>query len=308
MQHSEKKHSDKLPNTNVRKGARIFVYPNAESEYSPMPNIHLLRDCLGRPLDYMPARWTRRLSKEIGMQPKEFVEALLCALNDDSIKKALVDIMVEGVSEPVSQQVTSSLTNQITALKKELRERDATIAEMQQHIEDLTAESDRLEQYTRRNSLRIAGVAEVTGEDITASVLNVINDQLKLSPPLALTEVDRIHRVGNPKKKTPNPMQDAARHSNAQPPPAPRPILVKLATYRARKRIMDLRGSLKNSTRGIFLSEDLTRKRSELLYKARVLKRAGRINGAWSADGNILILDPANKVVTIKQETDLRVY
>jgi hypothetical protein len=258
--------------------------------------------------------WTRRLSKETGMDPKDFADAFLCALNDDSIKKALVSIMVKGVSEPVSQRVTTSLRNEITDLKKELRERNATIAKMQQHIDDLTAETDRLEQYTRRNSLRIAGVAEVTGEDVTASVLDVINDQLKLSPPLALTEVDRIHRVGNPNKKAPRPVQGAALEldgdANAQPPrtPAPRQILVKLATYRSRKRVMDLRGYLKNSSLGIFISEDLTRKRSELLYKARILKREGRINGAWSADGTILILDPANKVVTIKQEADLRVY
>jgi hypothetical protein len=71
---------------------------------------------------------------------------------------------------------------------------------------------------------------------------------------------------------------------------------------------MDLRAKLKNSHYGLFISEDLTRKRLELLYKARVLKREKKINGAWTADGKILILDTSNKVVSITSENDLRDY
>jgi hypothetical protein len=134
--------------------------------------------------------WTRRLLREIGMDAKEFADALLCALNDDSIKNALVRIMNQGVSEPVSQQITESLNNQITSLKKDLKSRDATIAKIQERIDALTAEADGLEQYTRRNSIRISGIPESGNEDVTAKVVDLINKDLELSPPLSLTEVD----------------------------------------------------------------------------------------------------------------------
>ena len=234
------------------------------------------------------------------MNSADFANAFLIALNDESIKKALVDIMTQGVSEPVSQRVTESLTNQITSLKKDLKERDRTIAKLQEHIDGLTTEVDRLEQYTRRNSIRISGIPEPKEDNPTAKVLDLMNNSLKLTPPLTLAEVDRIHRVGIPKSQRNGPA------ASTRTPP--RQILVKLATYRTRKRIMDLRGELKDVNKDVYISEDLTKARSELLYEARVLKRSKKINGAWSADGNILILDKNNKVVTIKCKADLRDY
>ena len=212
--------------------------------------------------------------------------------------------MVQGVSEPVSQQITESLSNQITSLKIELKTRDETIAQMQARIDELTTEADGLEQYTRRNSARISGIAETDNEDVTAKVIDVINNDLELDPPLSLSEVDRVHRVGKPKTKT----QSKSPGATPSTPPAPRPVLIKFATYRSRKRVMDLRSKLKRSNHGLFINEDLTRKRSELLYKARQLKRAHRIKGAWTADGKILILDTNSKVVVITSENDLRDY
>ncbi|ELU00662.1 hypothetical protein CAPTEDRAFT_193098 [Capitella teleta] len=112
--------------------------------------------------------------------------------------------------------------------------------------------------------------------------MELVNSTLKLDPPLDITEVDRIHRVGKP--------ASATNQRNK-----PRAILVKLATYRSRKRIMDLRPQTKTLP-DVFLNEDLTKKREDLLYKAHVLRRAGKIQGAWSADGNILIHDLQGKI------------
>ncbi|ELU17967.1 hypothetical protein CAPTEDRAFT_191640 [Capitella teleta] len=58
---------------------------------------------------------------------------------------------------------------------------------------------------------------------------------------------------------------------------------------------MDLRPQTKTLP-DLFLNEDLTKKREDLLYKAHVLRRAGKIQGAWSADGNILIHDLQGKI------------
>jgi hypothetical protein len=55
----------------------------------------------------------------------------------------------------------------------------------------------------------------------------------------------------------------------------------------------------------VFLNENLTKKREDLLYKARVLRRAGKIQGAWSADGNILIHDLQGKIHKVGNESEL---
>ena len=44
----------------------------------------------------------------------------------------------------------------------------------------------------------------------------------------------------------------------------PRPVLVKFSTYRARERVFKARSKLKHSGTGIFLNEDLTKKRGHV--------------------------------------------
>lgn len=46
----------------------------------------------------------------------------------------------------------------------------------------------------------------------------------------------------------------------------------------------------------MFLNEDLTKYRSEVLYEARKMVKSETAKGAWSSDGNILIKDHDEKV------------
>ena len=43
------------------------------------------------------------------------------------------------------------------------------------------------------------------------------------------------------------------------------------------------------TTKPVFVNEDLTQRRSQLFYEARILKKQGRVFGAWSQQGNIVI-------------------
>ena len=53
--------------------------------------------------------------------------------------------------------------------------------------------------------------------------------------------------------------------------------------------------------------EDLTRPRSNLLWLARKAKReSDKIEGCWSHDGQILVKNGQNKVMTIFSEQDLK--
>ncbi len=71
---------------------------------------------------------------------------------------------------------------------------------------------------------------------------------------------------------------------------ADREIIVKFATYRARQKVIRNRSSLKTSGhKDVFVNEDLTRYRSNVLYEARKLVKSKKLASAWSSDGNLLI-------------------
>ena len=56
---------------------------------------------------------------------------------------------------------------------------------------------------------------------------------------------------------------------------------------------------------GVFLNEDLTKFRLDLLYKARGLVRSARIKGACTSDGTVLVKDGSDVVHRIISGADL---
>ena len=64
-------------------------------------------------------------------------------------------------------------------------------------VEKLEKLQDQQEQYSRRNCLLIHGIAEEK-EEITDEV--IINTLKKLDLNIKLRDIDRMHRIGEPKK------------------------------------------------------------------------------------------------------------
>ena len=214
--------------------------------------------------------WTRRMSQV--MDPEEFTRCLLTALSEKAVCVAFGDIIADRVREEVAP------------LKKALQEKEMEISSLKTKVSSLETDLECLEQYTRRNSIRISGVRETGGEDVVEKAVELFNNEMNVSPPVSLEDIDRVHRVG--------PISSSSSHSG------PRNILVKFATYRTRFRVMSQRRTLNNAGHAlpIYLNEDLTRSRATLLYRARQLKQRGRINGCWTHDGTIVIKDRHNVI------------
>ena len=104
---------------------------------------------------------------------------------------------------------------------------------------------DELEQYDRRNSLRLSlNTKEEDAENTDEIVMNVAK---KLGVDIECNDISRSHRVGRSGSK-------------------PRPILVKFVSYRMREKLYSNRKKMAKKT---YISEDLTRYRQGLFYKAR---------------------------------------
>ena len=170
--------------------------------------------------------------------------------------------------------------------------------------------------------------------------LSFCNERLKCDPPVQPSDIDRTHRVGK--------LQDDGS----------RPLLIKFATYRARKHVYAARTMLKPAKKqrppndpwrqgraaeadqpddaerasddpddddndqeaeeahtpaskafkdrtNIWVNEDLTRLRAELLWKARIKKKANDIKDCWSFDGSVIVKTQFNKIVRINSQSML---
>ena len=157
----------------------------------------------------------------------------------------------------------------------------------------LEADNDALEQYSRRNTVRISGLPEESNEDTDGIVLKVAQE---LDVPMTLSDIDRSHRVG---RMDDNRAGGGRRRS--------RDIIVKFATYNARQRLYIKRRDLRQTRNmnHVFINEDLTKKRSKLLYNARCLVRTKKLKSAYASDGKIFVRDEHDRRHLIKCDIDL---
>ena len=164
---------------------------------------------------------TREMSKKATSESMDLVKGLKAALQDEAVMEALRSSLVQ----PLLQEIES--------LKALIQSKEERIQALEQTVKGLEFRCDDLEQYSRRNSLRIYGIPERLDEKLAETVTNVINKELLLEPPIKEMDICRVHRVG-PKVA-----------SSTQQRPCS--ITLKLATYQIREKIYKKRTILKRS-------------------------------------------------------------
>ena len=152
-----------------------------------------------------------------------FADELRRFLDDSNNQEMLQRVLCGTMFQELRQEIRS--------LKDELEQRDHKIKSLEANVALLETQNDTLEQYTRRNSVRIAGLTEDENENCEEKVLSVFNEKMAISPPITLDHIDRTHRVG---KKTDGKT---------------RQIIVKLTAYRHRSRVMAKRKELQRTKR-----------------------------------------------------------
>jgi len=172
------------------------------------------------------------------------------------IKKAVEDAVADALRK-VNQEI-GRLQSEVTSLKEHVRVLD----------NQLKCRTDDVEQYTRRNNLRVFGIPETPGEDTDRLIVNLAKEQLGVDLPLEA--IERSHRVGS---------RPAARQGGRE---RHRPVIVRFCSYRDRRRVFQAKKKLKGTD--ISIKEDLTVGRLEVLRAA--ISRFG-LKNTWSTDGKI---------------------
>ncbi|XP_070200949.1 uncharacterized protein [Littorina saxatilis] len=182
---------------------------------------------------------------------------------------------------------------------QQIEELKETVASKDREIADLHTRVDELEQYSRRNCVRISGIPAADNEN-TDEVTKKLGAALGVT--ITTEMIDRSHRVGRPDQ-----------------------IIVKFTSYRHKRLLMGVRRHLKNKTaptmgfsppvsaaeaaarsapRGVFVNDDLTRQRARLAAEARRLKQERRIEDTWVRDGEIFI-KKNEKITKVFNEEEL---
>ena len=157
---------------------------------------------------------------------------------------------------------------------------------LKERVSNLEFASDKQEQYSRRNCLRISGVKEHEGEETDKIVIDLCNS---IGVRLSEADIDRSHLIGR------------------QIGSKPRQLIVKFTSYRMRRSVYKARSAMKTTNNNVFINEDLTRVRNKLFYDARQLLKGKAVNSVWSSDGVIFIKDKEDKIHRIERREDLSV-
>lgn len=200
----------------------------------------------------------------------------LAPANIASIVEMVAAAMEPNLATIVASSVhkaMAALQADVTKLKKDNLELTQKNVSLTVRVTNLEHQVDDMEQYSRRNCMRISGVGgEHFDENTDQIVMQMATD---LGANLSVTDIDRSHRIGKPK------------------PGRPRQIIVKFTSYWARNEVFGKRKALKDTPgfKDIYFNEDLTAKRNQLLFEARQAVKKKLIQGAWSFDGRLFIRD-----------------
>lgn len=186
----------------------------------------------------------------------------------------------------------------VSSLSGQLEAKEARIVQLEGRVAQLEEEVDSQEQYTRRANIRIQGIPECDqGEATDDKVMEVVNDLMGFTPPLQLEDIERSHRLG-------------ARLDKRTGQPRQRAIIVRFRSERKRDEVFKARKWLKahndsSPDHKIFINEDLTARRSTLLYTCRQMKRDKSINDCWSYQGKIFVKDKKDKITVVTKVPDI---
>ncbi|PSN37253.1 hypothetical protein C0J52_17952 [Blattella germanica] len=188
------------------------------------------------------------------------------SLHDKSIFNSLANIIKDTVAGALVAEMKATLdkknTEVLMEMKTALEKKDKKIADLESK---LLEKNDDLEQYHRRQCLRIFGVEETREEDTDKLVIDVA---AKIGVDLQIRDIDRCHRVGR--------MLEGSSRSRA--------IIVKFVSYRQRNEVFKNKRKLKGLP--ITIREDLTRHRHKLLQEC--ITRYG-VTNVWTIDGTSVV-------------------
>ena len=200
--------------------------------------------------------------------------------------KDAIESILPGITKVISVAVSTAVTSAMSLVMKDLENKMKTNAHYQRVALLNKFECDKLEQYQRRDNIRILGLDGEQNEkedELENKVIGLAND---LGVTLTPEDISVVHRVGRP-----------IPHEN-------RPVIVRFTQRKKKIHIMKKKSELKKKQRKEFINEDLTALRATLF---KIVREQSIVKNATTIDGKIfawLNSDPS-KALIIETPDDL---
>lgn len=223
----------------------------------------------------------------------------------DNLHRNKINIVLNnnmnGEEQPLSQEIDPkvsayinlAISRAVAAVKAEYEDKllklsnvntnlQIQVESLEHKVTQLENASDALEQYSRRNSIRISGIEHEEGENVYTKVIELAE---KGDVTINNHDIDRAHRIGT--------KQD---------------ILVKFISHKKRNELLKAKKAIHAQEEAIWLAEDMTKKRSNILFEARKLRDLEKFKHVWTSDGTIIVRANNNKKKKIYVMSDLDQY
>ena len=228
---------------------------------------------------------------------KIFPRILLQMLNNKTTK-GLLGATFNAYMEPIKQEI-STLTQTVGQLKLDFDKKLLELDIKQGQVDKLEAQLDSVETHRRRKTLKLYGIPEEKTESTRTIVVDIAE---KLGVDLTRDDIKRSHRTGRPKQGK------------------PRPIMIKFVEIEVKRRLYKTRTkfrkeNMKKETyndvlvKDIYLNEDLSPFRNNLLFECRKLCASKILHSSWSFESQLYIKTTEKGLpIQIKAHAELDPY
>ncbi len=194
-----------------------------------------------------------------------------------------------------NEQMQNKLVEFQDEISKLKRSRDGInreLAKKTNELEKLKQHMDSIDQKQREQRVRITGITEEDGEDLTKKVVKLAKNKLGVKK-INGADIVQIHRSG--KKKATKTRDIIVQFENK----ATRDLF-----HGARKKLY-----VKNDGKSsVYINDDLTDFRQKLLYDARMLVRRKKLKAAWAQCGNVMVLMDQGGPHAVYNYQELRIH
>lgn len=139
----------------------------------------------------------------------------------------------------------------------------------------LVVDIEELEHYGRRNSLRFHNVP-ITKEELNKTddkIVDICKQHLKID--ITADDINRSHIIGK------------IHHESCQ-------LICRFRNWKIKNQIFKQKKHLKSNANRIYITEDLTRYRQQLVSKIQIARKERKIESFWTNDGRLFLKKTSN--------------
>ena len=208
--------------------------------------------------------------------------------SNESIKSLKEEISSLQSEVKQCKDANLNLEKEIAKLKYAKNGINNDLSRQKSSISALKLTVDQMDQKQRETRIKIAGIQESEEENLEKTLMKYAKNTLGVK--LKSADIEQIYRVG---KKKVNKKRD---------------IAVQFSTKKVRDTVFEnrKRDTTADAKNRIYVNDDLTIYRQKLLFDARQLVKRKKLKGAWTQNGNVIILKQEGGPIPVMSHDDLR--